>query len=342
MILEQEVAKCFTLNKIYKRLNEIYNTRIKWSILYGIISRWMMKEIGMKSDTKSDPLLPTGDYISMLISDLRKHTSVTENDEKVIHDIIHTGVRNDIHVGKVTVFMGTNTCKYSLSKPKIELSVPTSRALYLKKFLTTNEIFVLLLRYHTLNSLNNQLAITPELYNKLVKVAPIKAELFASALNVNSNTDMFCSLFPDIEKKCGSKGSFFSIIPPSGIYFANPPYDEEIMEEMAKKFHRLCQSDTEQYTFISLLPVWDKAGILKLKGVESKWGEFIAFKILSESPYCKKIITVEQSKAKFINYAKMEYIYPCNIYLVVLSNSPMAPIQKIVDTLQDYYGVDLE
>jgi len=68
-------------------------------------------------------------------------------------------------------------------------------------------IYCLIKRNIILIMYNLQLAVHPDIMNKLYKNYNINFELFGSAINVNS--DKYCSTFYDIEKYFGSYGSFF-------------------------------------------------------------------------------------------------------------------------------------
>ena len=63
-------------------------------------------------------------------------------------------------------------------------------------------IMCLILRYNTLESYNQQLAVNPEFYEFLKRKHKTNFELFASSLNCNY--DNYCSLFYDLEKEFNS------------------------------------------------------------------------------------------------------------------------------------------
>lgn len=92
--------------------------------------------------------------------------------------------------------------------------------------------FCVLLRYSILDSKNQQLAISIPFKNDLKKYFKVNIELFGSSSN--RFFDNFCSLFTDLEQYFGSLGNFFNVTPIQGLYMSNPPYDEELMEYMAK------------------------------------------------------------------------------------------------------------
>jgi hypothetical protein len=93
-------------------------------------------------------------------------------------------------------------------------------------------VFILYTRYKTLQSGNNQSSILPSLKLLLKKYLNIKVELFGSAINTSNK---YCSLFYDIEKYFGSMGNFFNIDIIKGYYSINPPYEDNIINQMFAK-----------------------------------------------------------------------------------------------------------
>ena len=109
----------------------------------------------------------------------------------------------------------------------------------------------------------------------------ITTELFASPLNHYFND--YYSLF-EIDKFFGSKGSCLNNeILPTGIYEANPPFIEIVMEECAKnliKSIELAKVNNEDFFCLFLLP----------------WRDCKAYEILSSKPYCIAELKLERLK----------------------------------------------
>ena len=180
-------------------------------------------------------------------------------------------------------------------------------------------ITILLLRYYILDSDNQQLAVIPEFYNILESKYSIDIELFASGINFYFEN--YASIYYDIEHTIGSIGFFLNYqniinndilektnIKKSYTIVANPPFDEDIMLSMTNKFIEWLNSDNP-ISIILTIP---------------QWGEFSTFEtyeILKSSGFIKYYTIIPKSKARFYNYMKNKYIYPCNIYLIVLQNN---------------------
>lgn len=108
-------------------------------------------------------------------------------------------------------------------------------------------------------------------FNLLQKLFGVEAECFASPLNVT--LDKFCSVAFDTDRFFGSAGSFWKfpgrdprwsspdqdILRGGGSYEANPPFVEEVMDEMAVRIIALLR-DAEQrnvpLSFCVIVPGW--------------------------------------------------------------------------------------
>jgi hypothetical protein len=107
-----------------------------------------------------------------------------------------------------------------------------------------------LIRYDTLDSGAEQYVVDLK-YKKQLKKYGMNFECFGSMFN--HYYDNYCSMFYDIEKYFNSKGSFFGISINSGMFMANPPYDNNLLNKMyhhIKKFHK-------KALFIMSIPKWD-------------------------------------------------------------------------------------
>ena len=81
-------------------------------------------------------------------------------------------------------------------------------------------IWTIIYRYQLLGSNNNQLGVLPNVLMKMKKDFDLNFECFASA--INSTFDSYCSIYYDMEKYFGSKGSFFNLTPSrSSKFFAS-------------------------------------------------------------------------------------------------------------------------
>jgi hypothetical protein len=173
-----------------------------------------------------------------------------------------------------------------------------------------NLIFILILRYKSLNSSNQQLAVDSDFYYDLKSNLGLKFELFGSA--INTVLENYCSLFYDIERFFGSKGDFFLLPIKKGLYVANPPYDELIMMKMAERIIRILDKGQKSLSFLLIIPCWDK-------NIE-KYGKFHTLDILKKSPYIIFIKKVFKRNTKFLNHLSNQQISPVDVYFILLQN----------------------
>ena len=149
----------------------------------------------------------------------------------------------------------------------------------------TDIIYCILLRYFTLGSNNNQLAVSPKTMNQFKNKFNMTFESFASAINYNSK--YFCSIYPDLESLFGSFGNFFEVEFIKGCYNFNPPFQEDIINLGIEKILYHLENSKEELTFIITIPVWDKLG-KKLFGIEDKYSDLPIISKIRESKFLKK------------------------------------------------------
>jgi hypothetical protein len=175
-----------------------------------------------------------------------------------------------------------------------------------KKFLRS--IMCLILRYNTLESYNQQLAVNPEFYEFLKRKYKINFELFASSLNCNY--DNYCSLFYDLEKEFNSLGNFNLLTIKQGFYTANPPFDEEIMKNMAMQLINMINNTSNSLSIFITIPAWNN----------NDYDDYEVLTLLKKSNLIKFIKRIPKNSALFYDYYKNRYIYPCDIYFILISN----------------------
>lgn len=350
-ILSENIHRYYLLRELYKSITDLLPYGLKSKSIQKVLSCWVMNEkkthyIGM------DPLLPDGHLAHLVINDFKDLLKVCSLpfDEIMIQMLCNQVIdhfRKIPHPKNVKVnyiiykarftdmFRFYILCKkYCID---IYIDIPYEIHNYLRSYLSQEQIVSLALRYKALNSLNHQLSLDPILSNLIHTVFDVKGELFASAFNkhITKHNHIFCSIFPDIEKQVGCTSSFFDFKPTKeGLYIVNPPYDLILMNDMSKNIINWLNSKLK-LAFLLVLPVMDPEGIYKITGKISPYGEFNALKILKESNYIQFLLTVEQSKACFINKMTYRYCFPCNIHFVLVSNYNF-PILKLNRILQNY------
>lgn len=159
-------------------------------------------------------------------------------------------------------------------------------------------IFCLLCRYYSVCGCRKQgkglhSAAPGELMQVLKQRMGVECELFASPLNVCLNT--YCSLFPDIDKFFGSKGSFFdpNFTIKEGSYEANPPFEEIIMKRVVFRIEQWLDASGEgrsqmdaqsPLSFCLLVPYWPAGPSQYLSALlHSKYARF--FTVLPEKQH---------------------------------------------------------
>lgn len=193
-------------------------------------------------------------------------------------------------------------------------------------------IWSIIYRYQLLGSNNHQLAVLPNVMNKMFLDYNLNFECFASA--INNTFPKFCSIYWDLEKYFGSVGSFFNIIPIKGTFGFNPPYQKDIMETGIRKLFNFLDTTTDELTFIITMPIWDSHGrsIMKelfnneLEKQNIDYGDFIIMKEIKESKYFKKLRMIPKEKFTYMDHNFELYKNKTiqNTYIIILSNSTLA------------------
>ncbi len=248
-----------------------------------------------------------------------------------------------IKISKLSTTKDSKIAKYNKDKEIItwnNITFPLKKVLYDKlknKVTDINKIFQLIFRYNTVGiyGSNEQLAVPDNVKKMWKNKYNINTELFASALN--NYYPNFYSLFPDIEKEWGSLGSFNDIVKPSTKVFANPPFDEIIINETVKKLCNWCLDDKE-FGALLTIPIWDSNRKLindydkyeiDNKCFNSNWS-YKAIAILFENKYKNINITIEAYGKKafpYINHVTNKLIPASRTYLIYFGS--IQPTDKL-------------
>lgn len=193
-----------------------------------------------------------------------------------------------------------------------------------KNFDLDTIIWCLIKRYIYLKSYNQQLAVHPTTMKQMQENYGVQFELFGSVLNTfNTN---YCSLFYDLEKYFGSKGSLYYFTPISGAYSVNPPFDEMIIKNTAQKLVNNLSESQNTLRFFIWIPIWDAKGIetcahtQKFKKNASLYGEYEGLKILDSSSFVKtkQIICIDD--ITYFNYMYFKPMTASDTYLIIADN----------------------
>jgi len=116
----------------------------------------------------------------------------------------------------------------------------------------------------------NQGALPVPVLECLNKQFGVTIECFASPFN--SYFRQFCSAFADVDSYFGSRGPILEFKPRVGSFEANPPFCEELMDQVIIHFERLLEDSLEPLSFIVFLPEWrDPTPPALLKLEASRW-----------------------------------------------------------------------
>ncbi len=202
-----------------------------------------------------------------------------------------------------------------------------------KRFIGPNNKFheylwIILLRYQLLGSNNNQLGVLPNVLNMMKKDFDLNFECFASS--INSYNKNYCSIYYDVEKYFGSKGSFFNLHCISGTYSFNPPYQINIINRGINKIiNFLDNSGNEELTFILTIPIWDINGKNEMKkkynydNYEIDYGDFDIINKIKQSKYFIGLKMIFKNDFTYLdhNFNLYKDITIQNTYIIILSNN---------------------
>jgi len=179
--------------------------------------------------------------------------------------------------------------------------------------------FILILRYYTLESYNQQLAVAPRYYQYILDKYNTTTELFASS--INTSLTHYCSLFSDIEYKFCSRGRFDSVRIKKGMYTANPPYSIDIMNIMVTNLLKSMDKSKYDIGVFIIIPAWDKD--------EHKYGIYKPLFDLKRCKYLVDYIKIYKKNAIFFDYFLNKKVTPCDVYIILLQNDKSKSKYKI-------------
>ena len=206
--------------------------------------------------------------------------------------------------------------RYKQLKDKFNIKNPSIKNQF-------NEIiYCILLRYNTLGSNNNQLAVSPEIMENFKSEYNFSFESFASAINATS--EYFCSAYPDLEKYFGSFGNFFDCSFIEGCYNFNPPFQEDIINIGIEKILDnidIAKNNNKKLTFIITIPVWDTEGKKKF-GIMDDYKDLPIIKKIKNSIYLKKFDAISKEEFDYHDhlYNLTKNVTIQNTYMIVLSS----------------------
>lgn len=169
------------------------------------------------------------------------------------------------------------------------------------------EITKVVYLYKTILGTNIGMAVPPCLHD-----LGITFELFGSPLNTKGD---YCSPFISLEANFGSNGSFFNYqLSEKHVYLAAPPYDEDLMEQMALRLEQ-AYSQNPKLTFVVVIPVWDSES-QKENGYQDYGMNFACFTILKN--ICSKRVVLPKHQGLFYDYYTDSYVPICNNHVMLI------------------------
>lgn len=203
-------------------------------------------------------------------------------------------------------------------------------------------IWIILFRYQLLSSNNNQLAVTPTIYKRMKHDFNLSVECFASAINTSSS--YYCSLYYDIEQYFGSIGNFFNIVPLSGTYSFNPPYQYDVISNGIKRIIQHMDHSDQQLNFIITIPIWDNTGktIMADNSMANnnniiQYNDFTIMTDIRNSKYFRGLRMISKDDFTYMdhNFHLFKNKTIQNTYVIVMSNKECNYID-IINTY-DFY-----
>ena len=333
-----EIIRHNFLIKIFNNFYNIvrqFNNRIIKPKTIDFITRFVWKNI-----TNIDPVIPYREdnkyNYTQLIIDLKNYNC---DAHKILSKF---NLDNKLKKFMLKFDNFYNTFNFT-NKNKVKINSDTHYLIYKKKYkvkyndiilkklskyynyhtdVKGNIIFCLLYRYAYLDADNQQLAINLNFKKNLQQHFNIDIEMFGSGINRFFNN--YCSLFYDIEKYFGSLGNFFNINPIQGFYMANPPYDEELMENMAISIVNALDNTKYPLGFIITVPIWDHdTSKLISKTCNSKISQFPTYRckeIFVNSPYLYKEYIFCASDFLYYSFMLNKLIAASPTYIFVVKN----------------------
>lgn len=325
-------------------------------IICSIFSRWYFSQ-HMHGKCTKDPVIPQDpDQYQTIIDDINyMYGKINTNKELIKKLLYRLDLKNKCNDALQQLNKFIKQKKYNkpykiqrklknqvflrlLTKEKSYKSIPIAKQVYLKlkiaydraeeqKYSIDTLVWCFANRYLALNIYNLQLAIPPGLYNKLYETLGINFELFASS--INNTYHQYCSLFYDIEKYFGSRGSFFSIKLTSGFYAFNPPFDELIMSSAVSRILAYLKNSKEGLGFFITIPVWDKESMMKLKKkhkdlyIPKYVPKFTAMELLKKSGMIKFHKIYYKNEFPYFDYVTSKFKRVANTHVIIIANKHM-------------------
>jgi hypothetical protein len=296
-----------------------------------------------------DNLVNTYGYNLDLLNNYKKSNYFNKNKRNFILklNLKNKDYKGDFYKFNIKFIFSINNTK--LSNILDNLYIPVSVYERIKKRYTGEKnnmdeyIWIILFRYCLLGSNNHQLGILPDVLDKMKNDLNLNFECFASSLN--SYLPNYCSIYYDVEKYFGSKGSFFNLKPHYGTYSFNPPYQIDIINRGINiLFNHLEEAfkNGKELNFIITIPIWDKIGKDFIKNnynfdlkKEIDYGNFKIIDQVKQSKFFLGLRMIYKDNFTYLDHGYNVYkdVTIQNTYVIVLSSKTGS---KYIDIINQY------
>jgi hypothetical protein len=350
-----ELKRVYLLKKIRNYFYDVIKKKtktLKKKIISSIFSRWYFSQF-INGKCFQDPLIVSPISIATVKDDIEYQQKNGFTTVKVSNEFYNnffrklktkcdSSIREIKKIKKLDKYQITqvtddNIITLSLHINNKSYDVAIEKRVYLKLKLKYNSkdyelntlLWCLINRYTVLKIYNLQLAVHPDLYKKIHEELGVNFELFASS--INHYYDNYCSLFYDIEKYFGSKGSFFGMKLYSGFYSFNPPFDELLMVKAVEHIIKQLKNTKKELAFFITIPVWDKASMLKLKlkYIPKHVPKYKALDKLKQSGMIRYHKIYKRENFPYFDYVTSEVKHVANTHVIILAN------YKLKKSIQD-------
>ena len=332
----------------FMHFDNLKNTLIDYTSIYDIQNK-NIKINNIITDLSND-------YKKILFN-LNKYNNLNDDNIQINKtEIFEKRNNKSIEFIKFNIIHNIEISNTKLKNILENILIPKTVYLKMEKKLSKNKldikdklIWIILFRYQLLSSNNNQLAVLPNVLDKMEKDFNLKFETFGSA--INTNTKNFCSLYFDVEQYFGSVGSFFNTNFLEGCYSFNPPYQKDIIDNGIKKILS-CLNNSQilelKLTFLITIPIWDIEGKNKMKELNSEnnnnkinYKDMNIIKVIKKSKYFQGLRMISKNDFTYIdyNFHLFKNTTIQNTYLIVLSNFKNNYISKINE--YDFYNFNI-
>lgn len=240
-------------------------------------------------------------------------------------------IKNDLVVThhKTNTFIVLKCDRYDYFKIDIKLFNKIKKQLIYKCDNIYEVLYILFLRYKSFGLLNGHLGSLPtEIYNKLIDNG-VQLEMFASLFN--HTTKHYCGLFVDLEYIFGCIGNFYSVNFKKGLYVANPPFDNPVINNLIDFFINKINKNCNIIVILPVFTIKFRKLLNKLckQKLPTDYKTDVDTENLVNSKYCKYSALYCKNSFLYENFIKNKLINYTATHLLYLSDKSVTKIINI-------------